>query len=244
MATVEPAAAAIGADACPETGELLEDAKLYIEHNATDADTGVHGALGGEAWRMLCVFYPDGGEMLVADPLGTFDELAVSDLLFESREPENADVPIDDVRSWFPEGDYLVSSIGYDGVARVSTAWFTHAIPAEPQITSPRLTDEADLASESIVPLDDVVVAWEPVTETIFGDPVTVTGYEVIVTLDDYEDPHGNSRPIYDVHVGADATSLPVPPDFLRRGSVYEVEVLVLEESGNQTIGLGFFQTA
>jgi hypothetical protein len=31
---------------------------------------------------------------------------------------------------------------------------------------------------------------------------------------------------------------------FLRPGTLYEVEVLALEESGNQTITVGFFMTA
>ena len=28
---------------CPQEGEEMETALLYIEHNATDRDTGVHG---------------------------------------------------------------------------------------------------------------------------------------------------------------------------------------------------------
>ena len=88
------------------------------------------------------------------------------------------------------------------------------------------------------------MVEWEPVTETIDGDPVTVTGYEVIVTDDAFEDPNGFAQPIYDVHVGPSVTSLSVPPEFFTGDTVYEIEVLVLEESGNQTISLGFFKTA
>ncbi|MDA0351129.1 MAG: hypothetical protein O3A10_02820 [Chloroflexi bacterium] len=34
---------------CPTTGEEFETARLYIEHNATDEDTGVHGLFGGVA---------------------------------------------------------------------------------------------------------------------------------------------------------------------------------------------------
>ena len=55
---------------CPTEGEEWEDAKLYIEHNATDADTGVHGFFGGEAWRELCVADPDGNQIWLVDPQG------------------------------------------------------------------------------------------------------------------------------------------------------------------------------
>jgi hypothetical protein len=87
------------------------------------------------------------------------------------------------------------------------------------------------------------VVEWEPVTETIDGDPVTITAYEVIVTDDAFEDPHGFAQPIYDVHVGPDVTALSVPAEFFTPDTVYEIEVLALEQSGNQTISLGFFTT-
>jgi hypothetical protein len=49
---------------------------------------------------------------------------------------------------------------------------------------------------------------------------------------------------VYDVHVLPDRTAFPVADGFLRPGTLYELEVIVLEESGNQTITVGFFTTA
>jgi hypothetical protein len=85
---------------------------------------------------------------------------------------------------------------------------------------------------------------WQDVTQTVAGGPVVITGYEVIVTNEGAEDPNGFSQPIYDVHVPPTLNSLRVPVEFLEADTVYEVEVLALEESGNQTITVGFFQTA
>ena len=65
----------------------------------------------------------------------------------------------------------------------------------------------------------------------------------MIVTKEDHDDPHGFSQPIYDVHVPADLTALSVPSEFLESDTVYELEVLALEASGNQTISVGFFVT-
>jgi hypothetical protein len=57
-------------------------------------------------------------------------------------------------------------------------------------------------------------------------------------------DPHGYSLPIFDVHVPPDRASLSVPAEFFEPGSLrYELEVLALEESGNQTIAGGYFTT-
>ena len=57
------------------------------------------------------------------------------------------------------------------------------------------------------------------------GEQVKITGYEVIVTKEVPDDPHGFSRPTYDVHVPARVNSLSVPAEFLEPDTVYELEV-------------------
>lgn len=228
---------------CPDAGEEWEDAKLYIEHNATDEDTGVHGFFGGEAWSVLCLTDPDGSPILVADPLEQFDRLAASDLFFESREPPNDELPIDRLRTDFPEGDYVVAGIDFEGTPRVGAAMFTHTIPAPPTIVVPELVADVEDGDPPVIAPTGLTVEWEAVTETIEGDPVSITGYEVIITDEAAEDPDGFARPEYDVHVPADQRSLTVPDDFLRPGTLYELEVLAIEDSGNQTIAVGFFTT-
>ena len=42
----------------------------------------------------------------------------------------------------------------------------------------------------------------------------------------------------------AGTTSVSVPPEFLDAGTEYELEILAIEESDNQTISLIFFKTA
>ena len=66
----------------------------------------------------------------------------------------------------------------------------------------------------------------------------------MIITKEVQDDPHGFSRPTDDVHVPASVNSLSVPAEFLESNTVYELEVLALEKSGNQTISVGFFNTA
>lgn len=229
--------------ACPTEGDEWEVAKLYIEHNATDEDTGVHGFFGGEAWSVLCLTDPNGTPILIADPLQQFDRLAISDLFFESREPPHDELPIDRLRADFPEGEYTVAGVDFEGTPRVGAATFTHAIPAPPTIAAPALVPDFETADPPSIPTTGLTVEWAAVTETIEGDPVTITGYEVIVTDVEADDPDGFARPEYDVHVPADQLSLAVPDGFLRPGTLYELEVLAIEDSGNQTITLGFFTT-
>jgi hypothetical protein len=85
------------------------------------------------------------------------------------------------------------------------------------------------------------IVTWE----TVAGDAVDVTAYEIIVTddRDEAEDEHGNARPVASIHVGANATSLTIPSEFPSSGIEYELEIIALEKSGNQTITVVFFET-
>jgi hypothetical protein len=94
-----------------------------------------------------------------------------------------------------------------------------------------------------VVDSTGLTVKWKPVTESLDGDSINTTGYEVIVTKDVPDNPHGFSRPTFDVHVLPSKTSLSVPRQFLEPNTPYELEVLALEESGNQTITLIHFET-
>ncbi len=228
---------------CPTEGDEWEVAKVYIEHNATDADTGIHGFVGGSPWRSVCVIDPGGTPLWVIEPAGRLGQLGVSDTFWESNEPPNDEYSIDDLKADFPEGDYSVAGTGIDGVDRIARAHFTHAIPTPPEITHPPLVPDLDGEDPPPVAGSGLVVRWEPVTTTIDGDPLTVSGYQVIVTEEEASDPNGFARPIYDVHVEPDVTALPVPDEFLASDTVYELEVLAIEPSGNQTISVGFFRT-
>jgi hypothetical protein len=229
---------------CPTSGEELETAKLYVEHNATDADTGVHGLFGGEGWIELCIWDPSGEMILHVTPLGPLGDLGLADFFFESREPPNDEYSLDDLFTDFPEGEYRVGGKGFDGVARVGSANFTHDVPSEPDIVEPSLAEDEEEAEGSVTDPGDLVVRWRPVTTSVAGDPVEITAYEVIVTKVDHDDPDGLSLPVYDVHVGPEQTSLGVPEDFLEAETLYELEVLALEASGNQTIAVGFLTTS
>ena len=243
------AAASIrGADPCdfPMTGKStkIATAKLIIEYNATDADIGVHGAFDDDGWKRLCVFDPTGRPVLHVGPRGQLLDLTMAGIFFESREPPESEFSFADLRAAFPEGGYTVRGESFDGTILVGSATFTHDVPAEPVITAPSLAEDPKGTRADPVPLDGLVIDWDPVTRTVDGGPVSITGYEVIVTKEVHVDTHGFSRPIYDVHVHPSVDRLPVPRQFLQPDSVYELEVLALEVSGNQTISVGFFKTA
>lgn len=213
----------------------IATAKLIIEFNSTDNDIGVHGAFDDHGWSELCVYDPAGEQVLAVKPQEQLKDLTMAGIFFESREPPSTEFSFEDLKEAFPEGHYKIRGISFDGTILTGAATFTHDVPAPPTVISP--------AEGAVVPTTGLTVEWEDVTETVDGDPVSITGYEVIITKVNHADPHGFSRPVYDVHVPPDRNSLAVPVEFLEPGTEYELEVLALEVSGNQTITVSSFVT-
>jgi hypothetical protein len=231
------------ADPSSRTTEIAT-AKLIVEFNSTDDDIGVHGAFDDHGWKSLCVFDPSGRPVLEVGPQGQLRDLTMAGIFFESREPPSSEFSFADLKAAFPQGQYAVRAESFDGTILVGSALFTHDVPAPPKITSPAIAAEPRGTKKTPVSRDNLAIAWERATKTVDDGPVNITGYEVIVTKEAHEDPHGFSRPIYDVHVPPTVNRLRVPREFLEADTVYELEVLALEVSGNQTISVGFFKTA
>ncbi|MDI6770785.1 MAG: hypothetical protein QMD04_14085 [Anaerolineales bacterium] len=216
---------------------------LYFEHNSTAGDTGVHGMFDSSSFAELCVYDPSGNQILAVKPQNQLADLTMAGIFFESREPEHTEVSVEDHLRNFPEGQYAVRGVTYDGIGYHGAATLTHNIPKPPKMIFPlEMADEADIKSQIIVP-SGVVVAWEPVTETIFGKPVTIKAYEVIVRSLLPNDPNGFSHDNLDIHLSASTTRLAIPDEFWIPNTPYEFEVLAVEESGNQTLVSGFFET-
>jgi len=220
----------------------ISAAKLYIEFMSTGVDLGVHGYFDDHGWSELCVYDPSGALVLAVKPQSQLHDLTMAGIFFESREPVIEEFPFEALFARFPEGEYTIKGTNFDGTGLVGGATFTHNVPTPPTITAPLLTEE-DKIAEVVHPIGDMMVAWEPVTETIDGKPVTIVGYEVIVTNMDGKHPHSFAQPIYDVHLPADRNSLLVPATFFQPGTRYEIEIVAIEESGNQTINNGYFTT-
>ena len=71
----------------------------------------------------------------------------------------------------------------------------------------------------------------------------SLVGYQVILTKEVDEHPNSRYLPRFDVYVLPSVNSLTVSSEFLEPESEYELEVLALEQSGNQIISIVFFET-
>jgi hypothetical protein len=216
----------------------LKDAKLNIEHNATDKDTGFQGFIDSEGWQRLDVRGPR-GQVLSFQARGSLAKLGVTELFFETVEPENADVPVRQMLAKLPEGRYTIAGPTMENgksAGRTSgTAWLTHDIPAGPKLVSP--------AEGATVPVQGVVARWKPVSKTIRGEPVTIIAYQLIIEKDVEPHRHMIGKLGLSMYLPRTVTSIAVPDGFLQRRTAYKWEVLAIERSGNQTLSSGSFRT-
>jgi hypothetical protein len=215
----------------------LEAAKLLIEHNATDEDTGFQGFADGDPWNSLTITGPSGEDILTAVPEGNLYGFGLTELFFETSEPENAEVPIETVLARLGEGQYTFSGEIVDEDNSGIAATFSHAIPEGPELKSP-----ADGATD--VDHTQVTVSWDPVTKDIAGSDITTVGYQVIVEEDaDPVYPQGFAQAVFSVYLPGTATSVVVPAEFMQDDVCYKYEVLAIEASGNQTLSSAAFST-
>jgi hypothetical protein len=147
----------------------LKQAKLIIEHNATDKDTGFQGFVDSEGWQRIEVTGSE-GVVLRFESRGKLGSLGLTELFFETVEPENKEVPIKETLAKLPAGKYSIKGqtmeSGDSKGETKGTAWLTHTIPEGPALLSP--TEGAKVS------VDDLVVSWSPVRKSITGDPVTI----------------------------------------------------------------------
>jgi hypothetical protein len=213
----------------------LKEAKLNIEHNFTDKDTGFQGAIDGEGWKELTITGP-GGIVLELEAAGKLRQLGMTELFFETVEPDNAKVPIRDTLKRLPEGYYRISGPTVDGGTTSGRAWLSHDIPRGATLLSP-----PDGAS---VPDADLAMSWTAVDRTITGEPIRIIAYQLIVEPDRLPHPHMiGKRGGLSMYLPSNVTRMKVPKEFLEPGTKYSWEVLAIEPSGNQTLSSASFST-
>ena len=125
----------------------------------------------------------------------------------------------------YPEGKYEFVGQTVKGDKFESKTSFSHMIPAAP-VVSPK--------AHSAVDPDHSVISWAPVTQP---KGIMIVSYQVIVERND-------PLRVLDVkNLPPTARKIQIPADFLEYDTPYQFEVLAKEESGNQTITVGFFRT-
>ena len=216
------------ADTEPRKTIPFSDARLRIEVNATDGDSGLHALIDAEGWRFVKIYDPKGRLVFHVEGGGSVRKTGLTELFFESAEPGFEELPLADFLRRFPAGQYRCVGKTITGDTLLSFATLTHALPAGPVLLAP--------AEGSVQDPSNTVVRWEPVPDPAGS---RIVRYEVLITEDGTV-----PKRVLSVVLPATKTSMKVPSEFLTPNSSYKWEILAIEAGGNQTLSEASFRIA
>jgi hypothetical protein len=194
-------------------GTPFEIAEAFFELNTTDHDMGFQILVDAEGWKRVSLTDPEGRRVFGIQADDNLAEIGITELRFESAEPSPAEV-----RSRFPAGQYTFRGETVEGVNLVSRVNVSQRLTPAPSMT-PR--------NGQLVDPRNTVVRWNaPGAEMV----------EIIIEQDEL----GH---VFDVTVSSSTTRLNIPPQFLRSGREYKIEILSIGENGNRTIAESTFRT-
>ena len=225
-----------------------EEAYVFFELNNTDGDLGIHAKIDGDAWKRLAIEDTNERRILGVNVRGRLRRQGLTEIFFESAEPPFDELAPETFFKRFPEGIYEVEGVSLDGLEIESEAEVTHAMPAPPVPTvngvpaAMECDDEEPEYDAPVIEADNYVIAWDPVTMThpSLGDPqnapgLVVVNYEVVVEAE-FETADGDEfTSVFSVILPPDVTAMTIPEEFLEQSDSFKYEVLVREESWNQT---------
>ena len=111
----------------------IDEAEVLAELNDTDGDLGFHALIDGEPWDQLSLEDPNGRRILDVRPGRNLAQQGLTELFFESAEPEFDELSPEAFFERFPEGRYTISGRTSEGDRLEGSAKFSHRMPAPPE---------------------------------------------------------------------------------------------------------------
>jgi hypothetical protein len=219
----------------------LTESKLIIENNAKDKDTGFQGFIDSEqGWKKITVSDPNGKKVLEFRPEGDLAKLGLTEFFFETEEPENKDVPISELLKTLPEGNFTFRGFTAESAEEngtlIGNATFSHDIPKAPAILSPQ--EDTKLPKG-----EDLHVSWSSVDKNIDSSDANIIAYQLIIEKDQAPDPHMIGTFGFTMNLPPSVNGITIPKEVFESDSDYSLEVLAIEENGNQSINSTSFST-
>lgn len=219
-------------------------AEVFFELNNTDGDLGIHALIDGDPWNRLEIENPREKKILQVRVSREAAKQGLTELFFESAEPNFEEFPPEEFFARFAEGTYEVSAKTIDRGELESETQVTHLMPAPPdnvQVNGQLTPLDCEVEAPPLV-TEPVTITWDAVTLShpdlgrLPPEPINVVNYEVVVEID--ETPFRTSTIL-----PSSATSFQVPAEIIALGEEVKFEVLVREESFNQTAIESCFST-
>ena len=228
----------------------FDEAELFFELNDTDGDLGIHALIDGDAWKRVVIEDLSERKMLDVLVRGRLRQQGLTELFFESDEPTFDEQSPEEFFKLFPEGDYKIKGVTLESEELESEVELTHVMPAPPgdvtvngqAIRSPDEEGECDEPLQTTS--GDVRIEWDRVTTShpTIGEPnssteITIIRYEAVAEWEDEvtEEEFVSSNELQVQDPQPERVGVTVSSDFFKPDTEFKVEVLVREESYNQT---------
>ena len=118
---------------------------LFIETNATDGDIGLQLLADVDEWDKFTLSDPKGRKVMMrARTKGRLAGWGLTELFWETAEPEFSEVPLSKFNKRFPAGKYTFRGRTVEGRKIVGSDRLTHVIPEGPVVTSPTKGEEVN----------------------------------------------------------------------------------------------------
>jgi hypothetical protein len=220
----------------------FDEAEVFFELNNTDGDLGIHSSVDGEPWKELEMEGPNGRELLEIDVKSRLRRQGLTQLFYESAEPTFDELDPDKFFRRFPPGEYVIEGDTLDGEELESVTELTHVIPAQPEPSvngEPHDTDCEDDVAVAVSPPIEITwpaaVGCHPTLGTCEPGDVVVHNFEVVLEADIEIAPGEEMEVKTSTILPPTATSYVVPDGFIALSDEWKFEILVREESFNQT---------
>ncbi len=225
-------------------------AELFFELNDTDGDLGIHALIDGEPWKRLKIEDLKERKMLDVKVKGRLRRQGLTELFFESAEPTFDELSPEKFFKRFPAGEYEIEGITLEGEELESEVELTHIMPAPPgNVTvnghAIRFPDEDGECEEPLQTTSgNVEIEWDRVTTSHpdIGSPnsspmIDIIRYTAVAEWEDEvtEDTFVSSNELQAQNPQPERIGVTISSDFFKPDSEFKVEVLVREESYNQT---------
>ena len=224
-----------------------DEAEIFFELNNTDGDLGIHALIDGDAWKTMEIEDPSERTLLKVRARSKLRLQGLTEIFFESAEPVFDDLPPAEFFDRFEPGMYEIEGQTLEGSELESESELTHLMPAPPRPTvngvpMAEQCDEDEPGYDAPEVTAPVTIAWPDVTTSHpdLGSPqgsgnIVIHNYQLVVETE-IETAAGEELEVFmSLILPPEVTSMVIPAEFIALSDGFKYEVLVREESFNQT---------
>ena len=211
--------------------QQFSEAELFFELNDTDGDLGIHASIDGEPWTDLEIEGPGSAPFVNIVSRRRLATQGMTQLSFESAEPDFEELRPSDFFRRFAEGRYSIEARAQEGGRIEGSAMLSHimaAPPANVRLNGALAARSCDDPSPTV--LAPVRIDWNPVTQShpTIGKrgPITVRLYQLFVERQGVK---------FSVDLPPSVTAFEVPRGVTDLGKDFKFEIIVRTTTGNNT---------